>query len=275
MALLKFKSPQQQSNANAIQIPISLIRPDENQPRKHFDPQKLAELSQSIKNYGVIQPICVRKDENGFYIIVAGERRWRAAKEAGLECVPAVIVSRSSNDISMISLIENVQRENLHFYEEANAYKTLIEEYGMTQEALAERMGKSQSTIANKLRLLKHDSYVRDLIVEYKLTERHARALLKIEDEDLKVKALNAIIDGKLTVKETEDYIEQLLNPKETPPTGIKKRGGRIKMLNADKGMLLSSLKKAVNDLTRLGIHTETVTTEVGSTLHFTVIISL
>ena len=264
MALLKFKSPQQQSNANAIQIPISLIRPDENQPRKHFDPQKLAELSQSIKNYGVIQPICVRKDENGFYIIVAGERRWRAAKEAGLECV-----------ISMISLIENVQRENLHFYEEANAYKTLIEEYGMTQEALAERMGKSQSTIANKLRLLKHDSYVRDLIVEYKLTERHARALLKIEDEDLKVKALNAIIDGKLTVKETEDYIEQLLNPKETPQTGIKKRGGRIKMLNADKGMLLSSLKKAVNDMNRLGIHTETVTTEVGSTLHFTVIISL
>lgn len=199
-------------NKSIMNIPIDNIAPNPYQPRKSFNSLSLDELSDSIRSYGVLQPINVRKiGENG-YELIAGERRLRAAKLAGLEEIPAIVVEVVEQDSAVIALIENLQREDLNFLDEAEGYYNLINDHDMTQEELAKKVGKNQSTIANKLRLLRLPQDIKKEILKNNLTERHARALLKLPDEKLQHKAIKAIVTRSLNVKKTEDLIEKYLD---------------------------------------------------------------
>lgn len=217
-----------------MQNEIIFITPDQilpniYQPRKTFDDDTIEELAQSIRAYGIIQPLSVRKMGNNSFELVAGERRLRAAKKIGLDKVPAIIVDITDKESAAIALLENLQREDLNFIEEAEAYFNLIKDHSYTQEQLAEAIGKKQSTIANKLRLLKLSANVRSTLLENKLTERHARALLKISEEEKQVKILNTVIEKKLNVKETEKLIEREISKntlKEVAADGRKKIKG-------------------------------------------------
>lgn len=193
-------------------ISIECIRPNINQPRQIFDDQGIMDLAQSIKLYGILQPITVRKYGEDTYEIVAGERRFRAAKVAGLSCVPAIIKDIDVKDSAVLALLENLQREDLNFLEEAEAFQNLIKIHAYKQEDLANIVGKSQSTIANKLRLLKLDKSVREFIIEHKLTERHARALLKCKSLETQKEVLSNVVKKGLNVKETERLIERLIS---------------------------------------------------------------
>lgn len=169
------------------------------------------ELAESIKEYGVLQPISVRKNGTDFYELIAGERRLRASQLAGLNDIPAIIVDISDAQSALMALIENLQREDLNFFEEAEGYYSLIKDHGLTQEELASKLGKKQSTIANKLRILKLPDEAKKMVKENGLTERHARALLKLPDEKCQIKVLNEVVKRNLNVKATEDLIEREL----------------------------------------------------------------
>lgn len=193
-------------------INTELISPNVYQPRKFFNEEAIEELSKSIKVYGIIQPLSVRRVSEDKFELIAGERRLRAAKKAGLQEVPVIIVDVSNKDSAAIALLENIQREDLNFLEEAEAYYNLIKEHNYTQEQLSEIIGKKQSTIANKIRLLRLTSGVRKILIENNLTERHARALLKLPAEELQKKVLSVIIKKSLNVKKSEELIEKELN---------------------------------------------------------------
>lgn len=197
---------------NINYIPVDFISPNVYQPRKHFDEESLEELAQSINTYGIIQPLSVRKIGEDKYELVAGERRLRAAKKAGLEKVPVIIVDISDRESAAIALLENLQRDNLNFLEEAEAYYNLIKDHSYTQEKLAEAIGKKQSTIANKIRLLRLTPEIRSIVLENNLTERHARALLKLPTEKLQKSVLNVVIKKSLNVKSTEILVEKQLS---------------------------------------------------------------
>lgn len=194
-----------------MELPIDTIRPNPEQPRKYFAEEELNDLTNSIAEYGVLQPVIVKKDKTGGYFLIAGERRLRAAKLAGLLKIPAVIKEFDDRDSAMIAVIENVQRENLSYIEEAYAYKRLIDEYGLTQGELAEKIGKKQSTISNKMRILSLPENIQQKLVENQLTERHGRALLKLDDPLLCSKVLDKVIQNNLNVKQTEQLIEDIL----------------------------------------------------------------
>lgn len=191
-------------------IAVGKIIPNTYQPRKYFNEEALKELSQSIKEHGILQPLTVRK-RGDIYELVAGERRLRAAKLANIQFVPCVIVNITDKESAELALLENLQREDLNFIEEAEAYANLISEHNFTQEQLADRMGKNQSTIANKLRLLKLDIKVRGLCLENGLSERHARALLSLPNEKLQLKVIKRVIKQGLNVKNTEELINKEL----------------------------------------------------------------
>ena len=193
-------------NKEIMNVRVDNIFPNAYQPRKFFNEEALNELSQSIKEHGIIQPITVRKMGEKFEL-VAGERRWRAARMAELEVVPCNIIEITDTQSAEIALLENLQREDLNFIEEAEAYYNLINDHKFTQEELAKRMGKKQSTIANKLRLLKLSEKVRILCLENNLTERHARALLSLPNEKLQLKVIKKVIANSLNVKKTEELI--------------------------------------------------------------------
>ncbi|MEG1257089.1 ParB/RepB/Spo0J family partition protein [Clostridium sp.] len=192
-------------------IEVDSICPNQYQPRKVFDEESIKELAQSIKVYGIIQPLSVRKLNENSYELIAGERRLRAAKEAGLPKVPAIIVNINDKDSAAIALLENLQREDLNFYEEAIAYNNLIKVHSYTQEQLSEVIGKKQSTIANKLRILKLDENTVNTLVKSKLTERHARALLKLPSTELQDKIVDIVVKDSLNVKKTEELIDREL----------------------------------------------------------------
>ena len=196
---------------NINYISTENILPNVYQPRKHFNNESIEELAQSIKSYGIIQPLSVRKIGEDKFELVAGERRLRAAKIAGLNKVPAIVIDIADKDSAAIALLENLQREDLNFLEEAEAYLNLIKEHNYTQEQLAEIIGKKQSTIANKIRLLKLNDDIRQKLLKNNLTERHARALLKLPTEELQEKMLDIIIKKNLNVKKTEELIEKEL----------------------------------------------------------------
>ncbi|SHK57475.1 chromosome partitioning protein, ParB family [Clostridium cavendishii DSM 21758] len=193
-----------------INVSVENIIPNTYQPRKFFNEDALKELSQSISEFGIIQPLTVRK-RGDLYELVAGERRWRAARLASLETVPCTVVEITDSESAEVALLENLQREDLNFIEEAEAYFNLIKDHKFTQEQIAERMGKKQSTIANKLRLLKLSEEVRLICLENALTERHARALLSLPDEKLQLQVIKKVIKQGLNVKATEDLINREL----------------------------------------------------------------
>ncbi|MDD7796236.1 ParB/RepB/Spo0J family partition protein [Clostridium sp. 'White wine YQ'] len=199
-----------------VYISINKIRANSEQPRKYFDSEKISELSKSILNHGVIQPLILQKD-NENYIIVAGERRWRAAKLAGLKEVPAVVMDFSKSQLLEISLIENIQREDLNPIEEAKAFKQLISEFNLTQEALSERVGKSRTTITNSMRLLNLDERVQNYVIEGVLSEGHGRTLLAIDDKEVQYEMAQKVIDDKITVRELEKIIKNLGKEKKKP----------------------------------------------------------
>lgn len=190
-------------------IDINLIKPNEYQPRKSFDEEKIAQLSESIKEHGVIQPIVLKKDDSG-YIIVAGERRWRAAKAAGLTEMPAIVMELSDKQVLEISLIENIQREDLNPIEESKAYRKLLDEFKLTQEELSKRVGKSRTAITNSLRLMNLDKRVQEYLIDGVISEGHGRALLGIADADLQYSTAQRVIDENLSVRETEKLINKL-----------------------------------------------------------------
>ena len=186
--------------------PLKIV-PNKYQPRVEFDESKLYELSESIREHGILQPLTVKQIDKDLYELIAGERRLRAAKLVGLKSVPVIIKKFSREESMVLSIIENIQRHDLSFFEEAESYRKLIEECHLTQEELAKKLGKNQSTVANKLRLLKLEPEMRNLIFQSNLTERHARCLLKIEDSELREKALSEIISKNLNVAQTESLI--------------------------------------------------------------------
>jgi ParB family transcriptional regulator, chromosome partitioning protein len=189
--------------AGFVELSLDKIMPNPNQPRKNFDEESLNELSQSIKNFGLLQPISVIKNGD-FYEIIAGERRYRAAKKAGLDKIPVIIKNISQKEKLEISLVENIQRENLNSIEEALAYSSLIDTYQVTQEELADRIGKSRSTITNSIRLLNLDAQIRKWIIEGKLTPGHARAILSLEETKEHLSLANYLIENNLSVRDAE-----------------------------------------------------------------------
>lgn len=194
-------------------IKINKVEPNRDQPRKDFDEDALLELSDSIKQFGILQPLLVHKKKD-YYEIIAGERRWRAAKLAGLKEVPVLIKDYTDQEIVEISLIENIQRENLNPIEEAMAYKRLLEEFSLKQDEVAERVSKSRTAVTNSMRLLKLSDSVQQMIVDDMITTGHARALLAIDDEEQQYTIANKIFDEKLSVRETEKLVKTLKNPK-------------------------------------------------------------
>ena len=211
------KSSQEETSNGERMMKISMIEPNREQPRKKFDEDALQELSESIKQYGILQPLLV-SDKKDYYEIVAGERRWRAAKMAGLKEVPVVVKEFSTQEIVEISLIENIQREDLNPVEEAMAYKRLIDEFHLKQDEIAERVSKSRTAVTNSMRLLKLDSRVQQMMVDEMISAGHARAILAISDPEQQYNAAMKVFDEKLSVRETEKLVKSILTPTKKKP---------------------------------------------------------
>lgn len=226
---------------------LDFIRPNPYQPRKSFDPEKIDELAQSVKTYGLLQPIIVRQHGND-YQLVAGERRHLACKSLGWKKIPALVRDYSDSAMAAIALIENLQRENLNFLEESEGLERLLTEFGLTQEVLAQRLGKSQSTIANKLRVLKLPDAVKNVIRESSLSERHARALLKLPAEEQQLAAVHKVIAEDLSVKQTEELIETVLG------TSGRARVRTHKVVIRDLRIFLNTLRQAVAFIEKAGL---------------------
>lgn len=255
-------------NNKVIYLPVDNILSNPYQPRKNFSVESLEELSSSIKAYGVIQPISVRRKNDDIYELIAGERRLRASKMAGLDLIPAIVIEMSDEDTAVVALIENLQREDLNFIEEAEGYYKLINEHGFTQQELAEKVGKNQSTIANKLRILRLEENIKKVILENKLTERHARALLKLPDEKSRNEVLKIIIKKDLNVKKTEklikDMLQELNKPKEP-----ERRQNIKSILNFR--IYLNTLKNAYEAITNTGLKAEYEQVDKGDYIQVTV----
>lgn len=200
-------------NAGPIMMKINDVEPNRDQPRKHFEEDALLELADSIKQFGILQPLIVQK-RNDYYEIIAGERRWRAAKQAGIKEIPVIIKEYTDQEIVEISLIENIQRENLNPIEEAQAYKRLLNEFRLKQDEVAERVSKSRTAVTNSMRLLKLDERVQQMIIDDMISTGHARALLAIEDKEQQYVLANKVFDEKLSVRDTEKLVKELKKPK-------------------------------------------------------------
>ncbi|MGI6732247.1 MAG: ParB/RepB/Spo0J family partition protein [Anaerovoracaceae bacterium] len=237
--MMFFKRPDQ------LELPIDLICTNPDQPRKVFCDSELSDLCDSIKEYGVIQPIIVKKDGRGkgLYILIAGERRLRAASMAGLKMIPAIIKEADDKDAAFLALIENVQRQDLNFIEEAMAYKQLMDVHGLTQMEIAKKMGKKQSTISNKIRLLALPADILEALTENQLTERHARALLKIRDDKIRRQVLDRIIAHGLNVKQSEKLIEEVLAKQEEE----KRKVDKLRFINYR--IYINTIKKAFGSI--------------------------
>lgn len=209
------KSEKKVNKSGEQLVPINQVEPNREQPRKEFDEDALLELADSIKQYGILQPLIVQKRKD-YYEIIAGERRWRAAKKAGLKEVPVIIREYTDQQVVEISLIENIQRENLNPIEEAMAFKKLLEEFNLKQDEVAERVSKSRTAVTNSMRLLKLDERVQQMIIDDMISTGHARALLAIDDKDEQYNLANRIFDEKLSVRDTEKLVKEIKNPKKT-----------------------------------------------------------
>lgn len=249
----------EEKRSAVLQLPISAIRSNPYQPRKEMDRAALGELSASIRRYGLMQPIVVREINGREFELVAGERRLRACRLAEMEEIPAIVVRVGGTDSAVMALIENIQRENLGYLEEAEAFCSLISEHGITQEELAVRLGKNQSTIANKIRILKLSPEIRRILAENSLSERHARALLKLPDERTRLRALSMVINKGLNVLKTEELVEELLcKCEDSEPEHIKKD---IRVFR-DVRIFSNTIRQAVDMMKRSGIDAETQKTE-------------
>lgn len=236
--------------SNIINIEMNKIIPNKSQPRKIFDDKALEELSISIKSYGIIQPITVRKLYDDIYEIIAGERRFRAAKLLEMEQIPAVVIEVKDEESAAMALIENLQREDLDFIEEAMAYERLIEDFDLNQTQLAEKLGKSQSTIANKMRILKLPNSAKKKLREGGLSERHGRALLKIEDEELLLDIIEKVIKKDLNVSATEKLVKSILEDINVSKSQDKKYVRNF----INYKIYINTIKNAYHEIVKTGV---------------------
>ena len=236
-------SPERGDNLKVVQIPVSMIIANPEQPRKIFKDSELEELTKSISEYGVLQPLIVKKAEGRRFILVAGERRLRAASLAGLKTVPAIVKELQDREAALIALVENVQRENLNFLEEARAYKKLMVDFELTQGEIARRVSKQQSTISNKIRILSLPEDIQEAIIKNGLTERHARALLKLTAQEDRKKVIERVTVNGLNVKQTEKLIEDILAGKE------KAERNKKKINYISYKIYLNTIRKAFNQV--------------------------
>lgn len=247
------------------QIPIRNIRPNPFQPRKHLEKEKICELAQSIKTYGLLQPVIARKTHSGFEL-VAGHRRLLACEMLGWTEIPAIVRDLSNSAMATVALIENLQRENLTFLEEAEGYERLIREFKLTQEVLAQRLGKSQSTIANKLRILKLPREVKEKLGAEELTERHARALLKLPRAEDQLRILQEVCNLRYTVQQTEKRVSDYLSSLEPPVAKERK-----KVIIRDLRIFLNTIRQAVSILESGGLDAKLKETDLGDSIEVTI----
>jgi ParB family chromosome partitioning protein len=264
------KLEKKEDQKNITYLNIECVRPNPYQPRKQFSKAALDELCDSIKQYGVIQPRNVRKISINNYELVAGERRLRAAIMAGLTEIPAIIVNVNDNDSAVLALIENLQREDLNYMEEAEGYNHLINDHGFTQEELAQKISKSQSTIANKIRLLRLPPMVKKMLSDNNLTERHARALLKLHDEQLQLKVLKHVCEKGLNVKATEELVEKAIErfskqDKEKEKAPEKKFTRAIK----DIRIFINTVRQAIDLMKKAGVNAKAAQLDRGDYVEF------
>lgn len=235
------------------QISVQKIRPNPSQPRKYFDPKRLEELAESIRQNGLLQPISVRRKANDSFELIAGERRLKASKMAGLTEVPCIIVECTDRQSAVFSLLENLQRSDLQLFEEAEGLLCLIQQWGMTQEEAAARIGKSQSAIANKLRILRIPPHQRKIIAESGLTERHARALVRIEDTYARQQVLEEIIKKRLNVSQTDKMVARYLETEKE-----KKKTYKRTFIAKDIRIFINTIDRAIDTMKLAGIPAET-----------------
>jgi ParB family chromosome partitioning protein len=256
---------------NITYVCIESIRPNPYQPRKQFNKASLEELCESIKQYGVLQPINVRKISANTYELVAGERRLRAATMAGLKEIPVIIINVDDNDSAVMALIENLQREDLNYMEEAEGYNNLINDHGFTQEELAQKIGKSQSTIANKIRLLKLPPLVKKILSDNNLTERHARSLLKLHEEQLQLKVLKRVCEKGMNVKKTEELVEKVIEKYSKSPEEQKAQVPEKKFTKAirDIRIFVNTIRQAIDLMKNSGVNAKAAQLDRGEYLEF------
>lgn len=264
--MLKVKKPDER----LTNLPIDSVHPNASQPRKTFEREALGELAASIRVYGLLQPISVREKAPGSYEIIAGERRYRACRMLGYTTIPALIHSVPNElTAAMLAMIENLQRENLHYFEEAEGYMTLLREHGITQEMLAARLCKNQSTIANKMRLLKLSRPVKERLIKCGLSERHARALLRLHNEESQLKLLGIIEKKNCSVRETESLVEKELKRlyDETPARD------RLRYLFRDCRIYVNTIKKAVSQVSDAGVDIRCEVQDMPNDVHISIVL--
>lgn len=268
--MVNFTTKQREKEINKVlEIGVSLIKPNPSQPRKCFYSDELTKLAKSISQEGILQPLIIRIN-NGEYELVSGERRLRAAKIAGLKTVPCIIVNMTERNSALMALVENIQRQDLSFFEEASAIQSLISVYGMTQEDAAIRLGIAQSTVANKLRLLRLPGDEQQVIMDMGLSERHARALLKLESKSDRIDVLERIHKYKLNVEMTEAYISKLLEEKKKKES-YKKRSPILK----DVRLFVNTINKAIEVMRLSGVEANTKKTQTENEITYTITIPI
>ena len=253
-----------------IEIPLSQIIPNPMQPRTNFYESDISELSASIKQLGIINPVCVRP-YRGRYELIAGERRFRAAKMAGIYSMPCIIINADDEEASLMALTENIQRKNLNYFEQANAMNLILKTSSITQSELAQKLGKSQSAVANKLRLLKIPPYIQRFLLDAHMKERHARALLKLEDANMMYKVAETAVKQKMNADKLESYIDSLLSEKQKSPKNIK---ASIKGFCRDLRLYINTLNHTVDIMRNSGINTIMEKTENETSIVYKIVIN-
>lgn len=250
-------------------IPIDCITSNPNQPRRLFDQESISELAESIKQYGLIQPITVRQISDLEYELIAGERRLRACIMAGITVIKAIVITASESDSALIAMIENLQREDLNYFDEAIAYKRILHDHGYTQEELAKQLGKNQSTIANKIRLLRLSDEVKQFALDHGLSERHSRALLRLVDEKEQLRVAKLAVDNSLSVKQTEGIVEQRADK-----IANSSPSNKVRLLHRDYRMFINTIKNTVSQLNSQGLHAQVSTHDIGDAVEIRVLVS-
>lgn len=257
------KQQRVKSTAEIYNIPQAMIVPNPNQPRKRFDYDELENLAQSIRENGILQPITVRKREDKKYELVSGERRLRAARLVGMVKIPSIVINIDDKNSAMFSIIENLQRQSLNFFEEAEAIERLVGEYAMSREEVAQKLGLAPSTVSNKLRILRLPEEMRFELARSGLTESHARALLMLEDDNQRARALSIIVDRRLNVAESERMINQMINRNNSSRNPL--RGIR------DVRLFINTLNHAVDTIRRAGVEADAARSETEEYIEYVV----
>lgn len=257
------------SSEEVIQLNVEQVVPNEYQPRTLFDDEKIQELAQTLQTHGMIQPIVVRRKDEDLYEVIAGERRLRAAKLLGWEKISAIIRELNDTETASIALIENIQREELSVIEEAKAYKQLIKMHELTQEALAQRLGKSQSTVANRIRLLTLPDLVQEALMEKALTERHARALMRLKESEIIETYFHKVIENDLNVRETEEMVKSYLAGDNNAKP--KKRRRKAQIISKDVRIATNTIKQSLKMIKDTGIEVESEEEEMEDYYQITI----